>query len=40
MDLFGMNYENEQSKDTINENVKVVANYDIYDFYLELQDLI
>ena len=35
-----MNYENEQSKDTINENVKVVANYDIYDFYLELQDLI
>ena len=32
MDLFGMEFENQESKDILKEIVDVVSNYDIYDF--------
>jgi hypothetical protein len=32
MDFFGVDFENQQSKDTLKEIVDTISAYDIYDF--------
>ena len=39
MDFFGVDFENQQSKDTLKEIVDTISAYDIYDFISRIAGL-